>query len=243
MKDSNVELPPDGVDARARRDARGDVGLVCAIPRAVEARDLRRRRRGAGHEPVARAPAADGGRAGAGLRGRQDHGVPPLRAGADRRACAPSRTASARTARCRWPSRASACGRRSCRPSSRSGWGRAPGATCSTGRCAGRRCAPATRNSPLRPSRSACASSRLSRPRSPRRWRAFLPWRARRFASRLVRDRDGACAIAKAGMYPSPRPPLMVARDSLMLAVWMRAWFTRRVVWAGNSVPVSRIET
>ena len=38
-------------------------------------------------------------------------------------------------------------------------------------------------------------------------------------------------------------PAVMVARDGLMLAAWVRAWFTRRVVWAGEQMPVSRTDS
>lgn len=51
-----------------------------------------------------------------------------------------------------------------------------------------------------------------------------------------------ACETALAlsqGWEVSPSAPVvMIARDTLMLSVWVRAWFTRRVMWAGNSVPV-----
>lgn len=49
-------------------------------------------------------------------------------------------------------------------------------------------------------------------------------------------------ALAEGWDVSVSAPAVMVARDSLMLAVWIRAWFTRRVVWAGNHVPVSRVE-
>ena len=29
-------------------------------------------------------------------------------------------------------------------------------------------------------------------------------------------------------------PAVMVARDAMMTSVWLRAWFTKRVVWAAE---------
>ena len=52
---------------------------------------------------------------------------------------------------------------------------------------------------------------------------------------------ETALALSEGWDVSVTAPAVMVARDSLMLAVWIRAWFTRRVVWAGNSVPVNRI--
>ena len=52
---------------------------------------------------------------------------------------------------------------------------------------------------------------------------------------------ETALALSEGWDVSVTAPAVMVVRDSLMLAVWSRAWFTRRVVWAGNSVPVNRI--
>ena len=49
---------------------------------------------------------------------------------------------------------------------------------------------------------------------------------------------ETALALAHGWEVSVSAPAVMVARDSLMLAVWMRAWFTRRVVWAGDRMPV-----
>ena len=51
---------------------------------------------------------------------------------------------------------------------------------------------------------------------------------------------ETALALSQGWDVSASAPAVMVARDSLMLAVWVRAWFTRRVVWAGNRMPVSR---
>ena len=51
---------------------------------------------------------------------------------------------------------------------------------------------------------------------------------------------ETALALAVGWPVTLSAPAVMVARDILMLAVWVKAWFTRRVVWAGARVDVSR---
>ena len=52
---------------------------------------------------------------------------------------------------------------------------------------------------------------------------------------------ETALALAVGWPVALSAPAVMVARDSLMLAVWIKAWFTRRVVWAGARVDVHRV--
>ena len=51
---------------------------------------------------------------------------------------------------------------------------------------------------------------------------------------------ETALALAIGWPVTLSAPAVMVARDSLMLTVWIKAWFTRSVVWAGARVDVSR---
>jgi ceramide glucosyltransferase len=54
---------------------------------------------------------------------------------------------------------------------------------------------------------------------------------------------ETALALAEGWDVSITAPAVMVARDAMMVAVWLRAWFTDRVVWAEAVMPVTRDDT